>query len=74
MLCWLGVPVSHQVLWLGCVYVGRVSRPLAGCGVEVGGGGLGFRVGLPFVGGGQRPVAGARKQGLRLKGRSVVVG
>ena len=54
--------------------VGTSLRPLAGRGVEVGDGSLGFRVGLRFAGGGQLLVGSARRQGLRLGGRQVLVG
>ena len=41
---------SRRVLWALCVCDMQVSRPLPGRGVEVGGGHLGIRVGLWFVG------------------------
>ena len=74
MLCRRGVWVSRWALWMVCVCVGRVLRPPAGLGAEVGVGCLGFRVGLRFVGGGRLLLGGARRQGLRLRGRSVVAG
>ena len=67
-LCWLSVLLSRQVLWVVCVRVGRVSRPLAGRGIEVGDCFLGLLVEWPFVGGGRLLVGGARRQGCGLGG------
>ena len=69
----LDIWVSCRVLWVVCGCVGQVLRPLAGRFVEVGGGCLGFRVELRFVGSVRLLVGGARRQGLRFGGRSVVV-
>ena len=60
-LCWWGVRVSRRVLCVVCVRVRRVPRPLARRSVGVGGGCLGFQVGLRFVGGGRLLVGGARR-------------
>ena len=66
----LGSWVSRRVLWVLCVHmcVGQVMRPLAGRGVGVGDGCLGFWVGLWFAGGVRLLAGGARGQGLRQGG------
>ena len=69
----MGVWVSRRVLWLVCVCIGRIMRPLAGRGFEMGDGYLGFCVGLWFAGCWRLLVCGARGQGPRLGGWQVVV-
>ena len=65
---------SERPAWaclLVCVRVVRVSQSLAGRTVRVGGGGLGIRVGLWFVGAGLLLVGGDRRQELRWTGLPV---
>ena len=50
VLCRLGVWVSCRALWVVSVYSRRVMRLLAGRGVALGGGCLGFWEGLRFAG------------------------
>ena len=68
-LCTSGVRVCRRVLSTVCVCVERVMRPPVGRAVEVGGGCLGFWVGVQFTGGGRLLVGGACRQGLRLRRR-----
>ena len=65
----LGVWMSRLVLLVVCVCVGQVLRPPAGRLVGVGGGCLGFWVGLRFAGGGGLLVGKDGRQGLQLRGQ-----
>ena len=74
VLFWMGVLTSCRILSALCVPVMRVSRPLAGRGIEVRGVCSGIRLGLWLVGGRRLLMGDAHKQGLRLRGLSVVDG
>ena len=74
--CWTEVWASCWVVRVLRVRAVRFLRSLAGCSVEVrvGGGCLGIRVGLWFVGSGWLLVDGACWHGVRLEGLPVVLG
>ena len=69
VLCRLGIWVSRRALWAMCVCVGLVMRPPAGPSVEVGGGCLGFWVGLRFIRRGWLLLGGTHRQCWRLRWR-----
>ena len=76
MLCWLGVWASRQVVWVLRVRAVWSLWSLAGGGAEVwvGGGRLGLRAGLWYVGSRWLLVDGACWYGVWLGGLLVVVG
>ena len=76
VLCWTGVWASRRVVQVLRVRSVSFSRSLAGCGVEVrmGGGSLGIRMGLWFVGSGWLLVDGACWHGLGVEGLLVLAG
>ena len=75
MLCLLGVCASRWAVWVLRVRALRSLWSLAGCctEVQVGGGRMGIRAGLWFVGSRWLPVDGACWHGVWLEGLLVVV-